>query len=317
MPWARCKKVCCEIVLAAPESTPETQRGLDHFVLAVRDLAAAEARFQALGFTTTPRARHPWGTENVLVQMQGCFIELLGIAPGVDIAAPGAGEFSFGHFNQDYLREQQGLSMLVFSSEDASADRRHWLAQGLSTYAPFDFSRTATLADGQQVPVAFSLAFVSHNEMPRAAWFVCQQHYPENFWKPDFQRHANGAHCVDAVTLAATDPGRYGKFLAALFPEGQLHTYAGGLELILPRGRVRVAPPSALVSVSADIENRVQRHGPVFANLEIKVQCLGSIVEHLQCTRIPHRELNGAILVPPAEVFGLALKFSTRNNPRM
>jgi len=296
--------------LAVPEDIPVTQRGLDHFVLAVRDLSAAEQRFQALGFTTTPRARHPWGTENVLVQMHGCFIELLGIAPGVDIAPPAPGEFSFGHFNQDYLREQQGLSMLVFSSLDADADRRHWLQQELSTYATFDFSRTATLPDGQQVPVAFSLAFVSHSEMPRAAWFVCQQHYPQNFWKPDFQQHANSALCVDAVTLAAADPGRYGVFLSALFAQGQLRTHAGELELILPRGRVRVVSPSVLESVSPGIESRVLQHGPVFAAIEVKVSNLEKVVGHMQCAQISHREVNGRIEVQPADLFGLVLMFS-------
>ncbi len=296
--------------MAAPEHVLDTRRGLDHFVLAVRDLTAAEERFQVLGFTTTPRARHPWGTENVLVQMHGCFIELLGIAPGVEIAAPGPGEFSFGHFNQGYLLEQEGLSMLVFSSQDAGADRRHWLAQGLCTYAPFDFSRTATLADGRQVPVAFSLAFVSHAEMPRAAWFVCQQHHPENFWKPEFQNHANSAYCVDAVTLAATDPGRYGAFLSALFAQGQLRTHMGECELVLPRGRVRVAPPCALETLYPEIEHQVAQHGPVFAAMEVKVHSLEKVVRPLQSAQITYREVDGRIEVAPADVFGLVLVFT-------
>ena len=33
------------------------------------------------------------------------------------------------------------------------------------------------------------------------AFFVCQQHTPEAFWKPDYQRHRNGAQRIAAVTL--------------------------------------------------------------------------------------------------------------------
>lgn len=296
-------------VLALPETLLRPARGLDHFVLAVRDLKAAGERFQALGFTTTPRARHPWGTENVLVQMHGCFIELLGMAPGVILDPPGPGEFSFGYYNQEYLRELEGLSMLVFSSLDAGADRRHWLDQGLSTYAPFDFSRTATLADGQQVPVAFSLGFVTHSEMPRATWFVCQQHYPENFWKPDFLRHANGALGADSVTLAADEPQRYGEFLEALFPEGQVHKASGGVVLELPRGRARVAPAPALESEYPGIEARVARHGPVFTTLKVRVKRLDTVTELLHRQEIDYHAVDGAIVVHPAEAFGLALVF--------
>ena len=46
-------------------------RGLDHLVLTVRDLDAAEARFRALGFTLTPRAHHPFGTSNNLAIFDG------------------------------------------------------------------------------------------------------------------------------------------------------------------------------------------------------------------------------------------------------
>ena len=62
-----------------------TARGFDHLVWAVEDLDAAAAGLEALGFTVTPRARHPWGTENRLVQLDGFFLELLAIGEGADI----------------------------------------------------------------------------------------------------------------------------------------------------------------------------------------------------------------------------------------
>ena len=39
--------------------------GIDHPIIAIRDMAAGRAAFERLGFTVTPRGRHlEWGTGN-------------------------------------------------------------------------------------------------------------------------------------------------------------------------------------------------------------------------------------------------------------
>jgi catechol 2,3-dioxygenase-like lactoylglutathione lyase family enzyme len=123
-------------------------RGIDHLVLPVHDLDGAKSAYERFGFTTTHKARHPFGTENVLVQLQGNFLELLGIAQPEKINPPEPGAFSFAHFNQSFLEKRQGMSMLVFESGDARADQAEFAAKGLTGYAPFDFSRQATLDGG-------------------------------------------------------------------------------------------------------------------------------------------------------------------------
>jgi len=220
-------------------------RGIDHLVLCVRDLAAARSRYQALGFTTTPIAQHPWGTANSLVQLQGNFLELLAVAEPERIAAHGDGSFSFGAFNRDFLTAREGFSMLVFQSSDARADQREFAAKGLSGLAPFDFSRRALLPDGGAVTVAFSLAFVAPPELPEAAFFTCQQHAPEHFWKPAFQRHANGAQLVSEVIMTAPDPSALRDLFAALQGPGAVAAQADGLRVNTARGRVTVITPQA------------------------------------------------------------------------
>ena len=49
-------------------------RGIDHLVLCVRDLNRARRLYERLGFTVTPRALHPFGTGNHLIQCEGNFI---------------------------------------------------------------------------------------------------------------------------------------------------------------------------------------------------------------------------------------------------
>ena len=91
--------------------------------------------------------------------------------------------------------------MLVLDSADARADIAAWRAAGLQTYEPFDFSRTAKLADGREIVVRFSLAFVSHPAAPWLGLFACQHHTPEYFAQARYLQHANGARRVEDVCI--------------------------------------------------------------------------------------------------------------------
>ena len=241
-------------------------RGLDHIVHAVRDLNAVKKQYEALGFTTTPPALHPWGTGNSLVQLDRSFVEILSVEQPHKIAPPAVGEFSFGQFNQRFLALREGMSMLVFSSDDASADLARWRGNGVHTYAPFGFSRIATLPGGDQVTVSFSLAFATHPEMPNAGWFVCQQHAPEHFWKPQYQHHDNGASRMDRVWLQAEEPARCAEFLAALFPgESSLEEDSDGVSLVMGYGTVVVRPAAYMRERFPGMALPAAESGPAFA----------------------------------------------------
>ncbi len=199
---------------------------IDHLVVAVRDLDAAGDVCRRLGFQVGARNRHPWGTENRLVQFASSFIELISVGDGAEIAPHGPGVFSFGAFVRDYLARREGLAMLVLDSNDAHADAARFATAGIGAFAPFYFERRGRRPDGQETQVAFTLAFA--NPSPEAAFFVCQQHFPENFWNPAFQQHENGATNISAVTLAARRD-----FLAAFTGDPDCRLGAGGrLELV-------------------------------------------------------------------------------------
>ena len=65
-----------------------SQRRIDHLVLAVHDLEAAAALYTKLGFQVGARNRHPWGTENRLVQFGSSFIELITVGQNPETIAP-------------------------------------------------------------------------------------------------------------------------------------------------------------------------------------------------------------------------------------
>ncbi|HEY7610032.1 MAG TPA: VOC family protein [Alphaproteobacteria bacterium] len=283
-------------------------RGIDHLVLAVRDLAKARAFYEQLGFTLTPRAEHPWGTANHLVQLNGCFLELLGVSDPAKIAPFRPGEFSFGARNRDFLAEREGMSMLVFQSRDARRDRAEFAAAGLETYAPFDFAREAKLPDGTTARVAFSLAFVTDPRMPEAAFFTCQQHAPRYFWKREFQLHANGARGIAEVVMVAPEPAALAAFFAALQGKESVRGEDGALRVATARGRISVVTPPAFAARFGAASPGPPT--PHFAAFRISGVDPAAAAARLGAAGIPHRASDGTLQVPAAAAFGVAVEFA-------
>ena len=99
--------------------------------------------------------------------------------------------------------------MLVLRSNDAEADRRAFAAKGLGNFQRFDFARRAQRPDGSSVDVAFSLAFASCAALPQTGFFVCQQHFPENFWNREAQAIYGYNHAWWYVTDVLSWARRY------------------------------------------------------------------------------------------------------------
>lgn len=53
--------------------------GLDHVVILVRDLDAAQATYARLGLTLTPRGFHSIGTHNHCIMFDSDYVELLAV----------------------------------------------------------------------------------------------------------------------------------------------------------------------------------------------------------------------------------------------
>jgi hypothetical protein len=216
-------------------------KGIDHVVIAGKDLNTLRSTYEQLGFTLTPVARHPFGTVNSLVQLDGCFLELLSLGSPRDIPEHRNGHFSFAAFNRDFLKVREGASMLVLDSGDARADNLTWAAAGLPTYEPFDFSRTAMLPNGEGVTVGFSLAFTSLTGATLAGFFACQQLAPQHFWKEQYQTHANGARCITEVWITAPRVAEVERFLIAFSGSAAIARASGIAKVRTARGSIIVS----------------------------------------------------------------------------
>jgi hypothetical protein len=215
-------------------------QGLDHIVHAVRDLDAAAEFYASAGFTVGARNRHPWGTHNRIVQLRNCYIEILEVAEPEKIAPHGEHAFSFGAFNRDFLASRQGFSMLILNSRNAADDARSFAAAGIGGPKVFDFERDGAKPDGTRVKLAFSLAFARDPNSPDVRFAVCQHHFPENFWDPAFQVHANGARTVPGAAMVADNPTDHHIFLKAFTGVSDLHSSSIGIKAHTGNGDVEI-----------------------------------------------------------------------------
>lgn len=286
---------------------PETNaRSLDHLVIGVADLDAAGAFYADLGFRVGARNRHPWGTENRIVQFPGAFLELITVGDATLIPPHAPRHFSFGAFVRDALARDEGMSMLVLESRDSTGDAESFRSAGIGDFEPFFFERQARRPDGNEVRVAFSLAFAENQKAPECGFFVCQQHEPQNFWNPAFQQHENGASGLSAVFQVAQEPAAQAAFLSAFSGAGSFATPEAGLRLPLPRGRLEVLTPQA---AAVRLDGGSQSEQPHFAGFAVAVPELEPIRSRLAERGIAHHREGARIVVPASAALGCAIVF--------
>ncbi|MGH6903236.1 MAG: VOC family protein, partial [Geminicoccaceae bacterium] len=115
--------------------------GLDHVVILVRDLPAAEARLARLGFRPTPRGVHSahMGTANTTVVFgDGTYLEALGVLQPTDhnLAV------------RTVLAEREGPYGLAFKTGDAGAAAAEFAAAGIGPAEALEFARPVELRSG-------------------------------------------------------------------------------------------------------------------------------------------------------------------------
>jgi len=282
-------------------------RDIDHLVLAVRDLDAARDSYSRMGFTLTPVARHPFGTKNSVVQLHGSFLELLAVDDPALIAEAGEGSFSFAAFNRDYLAGREGLSMLVLKSADPAADRATFAAGGIPVYEPFGFERIARGPDGIDRKVAFALTFTSDARVHGAAgFFTCQNRFPENFWRAEFQRHGNDATRIASAVFVSRDPADFHIFFTVFTGQHDMTATSLGVTFDIGESDLDLMSPPAFRAFFGEDQGADPRR---FTAYRVAVGNLATTRAMLAGNAVPFTELSGALVVPSSFAHGVAVAF--------
>jgi len=281
-------------------------RRIHHLVICVRDLAQAALDWQKLGFNLTPTGVLPFGVSNHLALFGNNFLELLAVTDAAAVPPAAPGRFSFGAHNRDFLATAEGMSMLALQSADAHADAARFHANHIGAYAPLDFGRDAVLPGGGTARVEFSLAFATDPAMPGIAFFTCQQrHPPELFWKPEYQRHPNGALRVIEVVMSAPEPAAHRDFLERV-TESAAELAPGRLTVGESGNRITVLGPDEM---ARRLPGLASNTSPRFCVARLAVADLDATKRALKSNGVNFEVIGAVLLVPPAASHGLALEF--------
>jgi len=283
-------------------------RGIDHIVHAVRDLDAACAAYERLGFHVGAENVHPWGTRNRLVQFPGSYIELLSVPDPEALPRVPPGTYSFGNFNREFLEScGEGLSFLVLQSRDAAADKQAFDAAGFGGFATTDFSRKALLPDLTQTEVSFSLAFARDPKSAHAGFFTCRHGTPGRIWFSELQRHRNGADGISAAVFVAENPTDHHIFFEAFSGARDIRATSLGLTIKTPQGDVLVYDRRGFLDAFG-AEAPLDR-GLRFGAMVLHVPDLKTVRKRLQSKGMHPRDMHGRLVTGPREAMGAVVAF--------
>lgn len=183
--------------------------GLDHAVIAVRDLDAAAAEWAALGFRLSPRGTHSehMGSGNYTMMFGEDYLELLGVLAPKPHNAP----------LRDFLARREGLERCAFTTSDAAAGVAALQARGIAATGPVHFGRPVPMPDGSMAEARFSVMHWPVAEAPGTLRiFACQHHTRNTVWVPELQAQPNGVMRIIHALVASNFPNKAAEHLARL-----------------------------------------------------------------------------------------------------
>jgi len=183
--------------------------GLDHAVIAVRDLDAAAAEWAALGFKLSPRGTHSahMGSGNYTMMFGEDYLELLGVLA----ERPHNGPL------RAFLAKREGLERCAFTTNDARTGVAALQTRGLAATGPVDFGRPVSMPDGTMAEARFSVMHWPVTEAPAGLRiFACQHHTRNTVWMPELQAQPNGVSRILRALVATPFPGKAAEHLARL-----------------------------------------------------------------------------------------------------
>jgi len=276
--------------------------GIDHVIVAVRDLERARMGWTRLGFGLTPRGRHlGQGTANYCIMFERDYLELLGF---VEADAQGSRL-------QDFLVRREGPMGLAFAPGGAVEAVRAALADsGLHPGEPRALGRQLELPEGTVVP-RFSLIDLAPDDTPGLDCFVCGHLTPDLMRRAEWLAHPNGAIGVRAVHALVEDTTPLLPAYDRAFGLHEVTTTDAVASLQIGSHRVVLATPDDFAAMHMGIEIDDDFPLPGIVALELAVSRVGHTADYLAQWQIPFDEMpDGSLAVPAAEANGTVIIFS-------
>jgi catechol 2,3-dioxygenase-like lactoylglutathione lyase family enzyme len=276
--------------------------GIDHPVVAVRDMEDARARYQRLGFTVAPRGSHvEWGTGNWVIMFEHDYLELRGV---IDPER-------YTHNLGPFLAKREGLMGVALGAPNVDACRTALVNRGFELDPVSELTRNFELPEGWVRP-QFALCFVEPGDAYGLMWvLLCQHLTPELMRQPAWLQHANGAVGVASLVGAAPDLERAWAAQRRLF--GDHAVVRDGDEVRVrfgERDAFRLATGERLRSLYPYAERLAMDDEPALAVIQVRVPELSTVEDLLALHGVEHgRTAADSVCVPPGEACGAIIDF--------
>jgi catechol 2,3-dioxygenase-like lactoylglutathione lyase family enzyme len=264
-------------------ATPDRpSRGIDHVVIAVRDLDRAEAQFRRLGFALTPRGHHSkLGSYNHCAMFAEDYLEL--IAQGSQ-SRPALERF---------LRVREGVAGIALRTANARETFAKLGRLGLDAAEPVDFGRPVE-REGRKQEARFTTTELDSAATAGIRVFFCEHQTPELVWLPEFLVQPNGV--TGLAGIVAVDEGALfaGLFARILGEESPSIEY--------------LSPAAAALRFGGDPILAVTQ--PYVAALRLSVRDRAATARFLATSGVPIRHgPDGAFQVSSRDAMGAVLEF--------
>jgi len=276
-------------------------KGLDHVVVMVDGIDAAQAAYQRLGFQVQPRGFHTkLGTANHLMIFDNDYFEILGIVEDTEFNAE----------RRQWLKSGGGLANVALATDGADLAHDAFQAAGLQPDAPLSFDRAVEI-DGRTEQARFRTVRIPKTHMPVVGFFVCEHVTPQFVYRPEWARHPNGARGILGVTVIAEQPTKWISTLEKYFGVGAVSRDGEGLVVDTGTQPIRYLSRAAYVARYPGVVPVRSDDHPALLRLRVEnlSACEALLTGHGVKALRPDGE---RLLVPPTEAAHLTLEFAER-----
>ena len=279
--------------------------GIDHPLVAVKDMNNACEDFARLGFFINPRHHHPWGTDNHLLMFPENFIEVISIYDATKLDQKNENGFAFGRFISDSLIRKEGIALVALHSEDARQDHKLMQERQVENQGLVDFRRIAHRPDGSEEEAIVSLVMLINSEYPAISHFFCHQHKPHLVWVEDWMKHPNGATAITKVSYVAESPADLLPRFRGIYGEQAVSVKSGMLEVQTDRGNFEVYSPAQAKVRFAGVDVPINTDQlPAGVAIRVSTQSIEQAQAHLDKNQVAYFNTHDGGLRIPATYAG-------------
>ncbi|MCA1907254.1 MAG: VOC family protein [Magnetospirillum sp.] len=273
--------------------------GLDHAVVAVRDLDIAAETFHRLGFSLTPRGDHPeWGTANHCIMFRHDYIAL----------QAAVAEGTVADELRSFTDQREGLIGISLGTDNGAAVVERLQAAGLEVPLPRSLSRRIATDEGVAT-LMFSETLLPPEASPGIHTRVTQHITAERERFPGWLDHPNGAIGIASVSAIVAEPVELTAAWDRILGPHRAVITDDTVTLHTGRGLIFLSRPDDLTQLHPEAELDDLPPPPALVALAVYVSDTDRAALWLKHNDVEFsRDREGTIRIPMSEACGVHLE---------